>query len=411
MSSRSFRTARPVLPAAAVFLAFNVLAGDDTPAPPDYLSFANGAVPVAVGGAAEALRVDIGKALEAIDGDRHGFGLTPKPGGPDTEITFTYQLPALTTFTEFRVPNVLETPSPSQTFVRDIEIAGSDQGADGPFEALAVATLATHEVKNQETTIPASTQKPVAWVRITLRGGIDVQRDKTFFEFSEIIGRGSQQPVPLLDAFTGKWKGRGVLMELRQDGAAVSGCYDQKGDLTGTVTGNILRATGNSRSGDIPSAFVLTVTDEGALTGVASTNGAPFRLYAGDAAPDLVTECSQIEAAVPGCGSIVHGINFDFDSAAIRPESEPLLDALYTGLKDAAESEISIIGHTSSEGSEAYNKELSTRRAESVVAALAARGIDAARLSAEGLGESRPIADNTTEAGRSLNRRVEIDCR
>jgi OmpA-OmpF porin, OOP family len=72
---------------------------------------------------------------------------------------------------------------------------------------------------------------------------------------------------------------------------------------------------------------------------------------------------------------------------------------------------MTVVGHTSSEGSDAYNQELSQRRAESVAAALAARGIDAVSLSAKGAGENQPIADNTTEAGRSLNRRVEIVCR
>lgn len=261
--------------------------------------------------------------------------------------------------------------------------------------------------------IPAPVKKPVRWVRVTLSGGIDIQRYKTFLEFSEITGHGTQEPVTLLERFSGQWKGRGVLMELKQDGAVVTGCYDRKGDLKGTVTGNILRAVGKSRSAGIPSTFVLTVTDDKELLGVRSTNGAPFQLYTGRDAPKLTTECSSPSAPAPplGCGSIVHGINFDYDSATIRRDSNPLLDALSAGLKETGKAQITVLGYTSSEGSDGYNQNLSQRRAESVTAALVVRGIDGARLSAEGAGESRPIADNTTEAGRSLNRRVEIVCR
>lgn len=376
----------------------------------DYLSLAQGAVPVAFEGDAKNLGVGMEHALLAIDGDDGGYALTPKPGGADTRIVFVYELPASTTFNEFVVPNVLETPSPSQTFVRKLEIAGSDSGPAGPFRGLAGATLETHSAKGQTTSIPIAVETPVRWVRVTMEGGINIQRDKTFLEFSEIIGHGTQEPVPLSNAFRGKWKGRGLLLELAQEGASVSGCYDGEGDLKGTVSGNLLRATGRTRKGEIPSTFVLAVGDHGEITGVRSTNGAPFRLYSGDAAPSVKTECSGQIVPPLGCGSIIHAINFDFDSATIRPDSNRLLDALTTGLQTSAASAITVMGHTSSEGSDAYNDDLSQRRAEAVVAATVGRGISAGHISAEGRGEKQPIADNMTDAGRSLNRRVEIVC-
>ena len=377
----------------------------------DYLSFAQGALPVAIEGNAKELGVGMEQALLAIDGNDGGYALTPKPGSAQTSIAFVYKLPALTAFKEFAVPNVLETPSPSQTFVRKVEIGGSDSGPDGPFHVLASATLETHSAKGRTTAMPVAVERPVRWVRVTMEGGINVQRDKTFFEFSEIIGYGSQEPVPLSDAFRGKWKGRGILLELEQEGASVSGCYDGTGDLAGTVSGNLLRATGRTRKGDVPSTFVLAVGDDGGITGVRSTNGAPFRLYSGDAAPGIRTECSGQRVQPLGCDSIIHGINFDLDSATIRVESDKLLDALSTGLKASAASVITVVGHTSSEGSDAYNDGLSQRRAEAVVAAIVGRGVDAGRVRAEGRGEKQPIADNATEAGRSLNRRVAIACR
>ena len=376
----------------------------------DLLNLAQGAVPVAIEGAAKGLGISMNEALRAIDGDSGGFVLTPKPGGMDTTIVFVYELPALTTFEAFAVPNILETPSPSQTFIRAVTIFGSDTGRDGPFKELASATLATHPKKGETTIFPATIRKPVRWVRVAMAGGIRIERDKTFFEFSEIIGYGDQEQVPLSHAFSGKWKGRGMKLELKQDGVRVSGCYDGEGDLNGTASGNLLHATGKTRKSGIVSAFVLSVGSDNEIIGVRSTNGAPFRLYSGDAAPALRTECSERAVAPIGCGSVIHGIHFDFDSATIRPESGAYLDALYDGLQSSTAASVMVIGHTSSEGLDTYNEELSQRRAEAVAAALLTRGIDAKRVSAQGRGEKHPIADNASEAGRSLNRRVEIEC-
>lgn len=261
------------------------------------------------------------------------------------------------------------------------------------------------------TLVPVDIEKPVLWLRVTMEGGIDIQRKKTFFEFSEIIGYGSQEPIPLSEAFNGKWKGRGILLELKQEGVGVSGCYDGDGDLKGTISGNLLRATGLSQNGKIPSTFVLGVGDEGEIFGVHSTNGAPFRLYSGNSASHVKMKCSMETVQPLGCGSIIHGINFDFDSAIIKSGSDKLLNQLSSGLKASASSSITVIGHTSSEGSVAHNDKLSQRRAEAVVAAIIKRGINGERISGLGRGESHPIADNVTEAGRSLNRRVEIACR
>ncbi len=99
---------------------------------------------------------------------------------------------------------------------------------------------------------------------------------------------------------------------------------------------------------------------------------------------------------------------FDFDKAEIKPGFAPTLDKLAAVLVKYDRSFATVIGHTDSIGSEAYNQALSERRAEAVVDALVARGVPAGRLSAAGRGEREPRADNTTEAGRQLNRRVEI---
>ncbi len=87
-----------------------------------------------------------------------------------------------------------------------------------------------------------------------------------------------------------------------------------------------------------------------------------------------------------------------------------MLAALHDGLKNDASTTIMIEGHTSSEGSGTYNRELAQRRADAVREDLVRRGLVAERLGASGIGEARPIASNNDESGRSLNRRVEIHC-
>jgi outer membrane protein OmpA-like peptidoglycan-associated protein len=103
---------------------------------------------------------------------------------------------------------------------------------------------------------------------------------------------------------------------------------------------------------------------------------------------------------------------FDFDSATLKPEMESALDdvAARIAASKGAES-LSIVGHTDSTGPEDYNQGLSERRAQAVADYLAGQGVDPARMTTSGMGESSPIADNGTREGRAQNRRVEIQSR
>ena len=104
-------------------------------------------------------------------------------------------------------------------------------------------------------------------------------------------------------------------------------------------------------------------------------------------------------------------VTFAFNSAEISPASIPMLKNLGEALKSAelSASCMQIEGHTDSKGSDAYNQTLSQRRAQSVVQYLAkSLGVEEDRLLAVGKGESDPIADNGTDAGRQKNRRVQI---
>ncbi|MBQ8101023.1 MAG: OmpA family protein [Paludibacteraceae bacterium] len=105
---------------------------------------------------------------------------------------------------------------------------------------------------------------------------------------------------------------------------------------------------------------------------------------------------------------VLRNMFFATGKTRILPQSEPTLEELAAFMQDNPEVKIRIIGHTDAVGSEESNQRLSEGRAAAVRADLMARGVDAARIEAEGRGETEPVADNDTEEGRSRNRRVEF---
>jgi outer membrane protein OmpA-like peptidoglycan-associated protein len=105
--------------------------------------------------------------------------------------------------------------------------------------------------------------------------------------------------------------------------------------------------------------------------------------------------------------------HFAFDSAELTAEDKAELDRIAARLKELEFVGGTATGHTDSIGDEAYNQKLSERRAQAVVDYLAAKGVAAGRITAIGMGETKPLADNSTEEGRAQNRRVTIrrtDC-
>jgi len=100
---------------------------------------------------------------------------------------------------------------------------------------------------------------------------------------------------------------------------------------------------------------------------------------------------------------------FDFDRSNIKPEAAAILDRLIAFMNENKEKRVNLAGHTDNVGSEAYNQRLSERRVGSVRDYILKKGIADNRISGQGFGESKPIADNKTREGRAKNRRVEIN--
>ena len=100
---------------------------------------------------------------------------------------------------------------------------------------------------------------------------------------------------------------------------------------------------------------------------------------------------------------------FDFNKSVLKADGKAKLDDLAGKVKAINLEVIIAVGHTDSAGSDAYNQKLSVKRADAVKAYLITKGIEKNRVYTEGKGEKQPVADNKTDAGRSKNRRVEIE--
>lgn len=382
---------------------------------PDLLTFANGTVFVRQTGLASG---SAGTALRAIDGDPYRIGLTSDDAGP---VEFIYKLPADTTFDRFAIPGVEEWPG-NVTFIKTVVVSGSLEGPDSGYQELAAFELETHGPDQQFTEQLPTVQTPVRWVRVEFEGGINIEpgdEGNTGLRFTELIGNGTQDQVSLSTAFDGIWSfrlterldGVGKPLELHQTGATITGCLDTI-LLSGTVNGRIARVTGfDPARNDRPSALLFVADEDGSIQAVWSENNSVFGARTAVVDPDLTSSpCSEAPPEPQFCGIAVY-VNFDFNSADIRSESEQILSDLYDGLLAEGGGQVSIEGHTSTEGTEAYNLDLSERRAQAVVDDLVARGFDPVSISAVGKGESEPLlSPDSDESSRSLNRRVEIDC-
>lgn len=119
-------------------------------------------------------------------------------------------------------------------------------------------------------------------------------------------------------------------------------------------------------------------------------------------------QAQEMLDALNAAGHVALYINFETGKSDIKAESQKIIDQIAEMLKSTPSLKVSIEGHTDNVGTAAANQTLSENRAKAVVAALVAKGIDKARLVSKGWGQTKPVADNATDAGKAQNRRVEI---
>ena len=127
-------------------------------------------------------------------------------------------------------------------------------------------------------------------------------------------------------------------------------------------------------------------------------------------AEQLEQELAELEAEQTDRGIVMtlDDVLFEVDAAELQPGAQSTIGRIAQFMQEHPDRNLLIEGHTDATGAAAYNQMLSEQRAEAVRAALSQQGIDPGRVRVQGLGESYPVASNDTQAGRQLNRRVEI---
>lgn len=191
-----------------------------------------------------------------------------------------------------------------------------------------------------------------------------------------------------------------------------AGCADmserQKGTAVGAGVGAGVGAVVSSATGGKAGPGALI----GGAIGAVAGNLWSKRMEDRRAAMEQATRGTNVEVTRTQDNqlkiNIPNDISFDVGSAAIKPQLRAVLDPFASSLQGDPNAQVVIVGHTDSTGSDALNNRLSIERADSVRDYIVTRGVAAGRVSTAGRGDREPIADNTTEAGRAKNRRVEI---
>ena len=187
-------------------------------------------------------------------------------------------------------------------------------------------------------------------------------------------------------------------------GACASLSQKEKGAIIGAASGAAVGAAVGSASGS---------TAKGAIIG-AAVGGAAGAVIG----HQMDQQAKEIKQGIPGAVvervgeglqvTFESGLLFPYDSDVLTSAAQQNLATLASSLDKYPNTDIIIVGHTDANGSDDYNLSLSERRAKAAVNYLVSRGVTRSRLRAAGRGESEPVGANDTDAGRQLNRRVEV---
>lgn len=388
-------------------MAALLLAAGPAPERLNALAFDNGAVLLQDGGSHGA-GVGGWSAWNLTDGDESAgwCSVEHRPTGAafvwDLDATWSLQTLAVST------RNLEEAGYPGIT-ARTVELH-LDAGAG--FQKVGSYTLARDARK--EFALPAgTTARQVKLVVVANHGHPD------FTELAEVelLGtRTGQVAPPRLAGDFGTSYGP---MRFAVEGEQVYGCYDYVAGATvdGVLEGRVARVTwsepgeGAVRRG----TATFSVSPDGTrLWGVWYEGGALAgewngrRVDRSEGARCTPRKRGAAEALRREKRAVLYGIRFATGSDVPLPESEATLAEVASVLQQDPKLRLRVEGHTDAVAGDAYNLELSQRRARQVLSALVKRGVEGSRLEAQGFGRARPVADNATAQGRALNRRVEV---
>ena len=199
-----------------------------------------------------------------------------------------------------------------------------------------------------------------------------------------------------------------MLAVLVGTGGLFTGCSSlnqtQRGAVIGAAAGGAVGAAVGRATGS---------TARGAIIGAAvgGTAGAVIGAQMDKQRGELEDELEGARVDRIGEGLLItfdSGILFDFDSDVVKGAARSNLTNLAESLRQYPDTEVLIVGHTDSQGTDTYNQGLSQHRASAAKNFLVTQGVASARIRTEGMGEMEPVASNDTDAGRALNRRVEV---
>ena len=374
---------------------------------PNLLTLAEGTVILSA-------NVDAARALSLTDGAN---GTSWANGGPryPGPFAFVFELRAPTRLSQVGVEGAGARPGGvAGAAARRVRIEASAESAEAGYQPVGTVTAA----EEGETLIDAALDREVRWLRFTIENNHGAA---AWTYLDGVVAYGSQTPPNT--QFMGVYEtGPRAYLELKQDGAAITGCYVEQsgnanGEVRGTVVDGVARLAWRSTDGPNITGVALVVRDsQGRINGVRYRDRSRM-VWSGPLAPQgTSTPCSRaapppnpIAQALADEGEVrIYDILFDFDQATLKSSSEAALRQLLAALQTNATMNVDIEGHTDNLGDDAYNLALSGRRSQSVVAWLAQNGVAGARLNAVGRGERVPVASNDTADGRALNRRVEV---
>ena len=180
-----------------------------------------------------------------------------------------------------------------------------------------------------------------------------------------------------------------------------------------TMRGGAIGAGAGAVLGGVAAKVLGKNTAAGALIGgaVGGSAGAVIGRRMDKQAEELRGDMKNARIERVGEGikiTFASGILFNTNSAALQPSSTADINTLAATLKKYGDTNVIVEGHTDNTGNDQINIPLSENRAKSVAAQLLNQGVESARITTQGFGSSVPVADNSTEAGKQSNRRVEV---
>ena len=380
---------------------------------PNLLSFANGTImPIPFDDllvTAPILMID-GSSIQNWVGD----------GKPQS---FVFELPEAATIRTLEFDDDTSGMGGVDAGVKDLTVEVSSTSAKEGFQPIFSGSLAKG-VNGQRFDIA----KPVAgrWVRANFSSN---HGSSEFYSLAEIRAFGDAPAPALVTNASGSYTTVWGTWNVTQSGTTINGCFQPAGLSTqpatfaGGMEGNIARIryieTDSAGAPRDPTAMLLVFARDGQRFFTAAASGESLSDYsevkresaepatcAGHTADTAAT--AMADALTKDGRVAVYGINFDFNSATLRPESTVVLEQVAGLLRGEPALGIAIEGHTDDVGGDAYNMALSGKRANAVRDWLVAAGIDGARLEAAGKGAGSPVATNGNDVGRAQNRRVEL---